>query len=264
MYAITGITGKVGGVVARTLLAAGLPVRAVARDCEKGRPWAAKGCEIAIASIADADGLTKAFSGADAVFLMTPPDFDPEPGFPITHEAIKSIKTAIAAAQPAKVVFLSTVGAQVAEFNLLNNSELQLRMMIVPHQVRWPAPEYLHWQRLHAAANEARERVSEFYTLADAIDRNADLSRDGKYRQRSKIAAQAIANFDASKTLARAHEAVERVVAKHKMDQQVSPEIAKDRDATVKAMKEVEQDWPKAMDKIAERAGLSKSPGIRR
>ena len=135
MYAITGITGKVGGVVARTLLAAGLPVRAVARDDDKGRPWARKGCEVAIASIADADGLTKAFSGADGVFLMTPPDFDPEPGFPITHEAVKSIRTAIAAAQPAKVVFLSTVGAQVAEFNLLNNSKITeegLRTVPVP------------------------------------------------------------------------------------------------------------------------------------
>jgi NAD(P)H dehydrogenase (quinone) len=29
MYAVTGITGKVGGIIARTLLAAGLPVRAV-------------------------------------------------------------------------------------------------------------------------------------------------------------------------------------------------------------------------------------------
>ena len=135
MYAITGITGKVGGVVARTLLAAGLPVRAVVRDEGKGRPWAAKGCEVAIASIADADGLTKAFSGTDGVFLMTPPDFDPEPGFPITHEAIESIKTAIGAAQPAKAVFLSTVGAQVAEFNLLNNSKITeegLRTVPVP------------------------------------------------------------------------------------------------------------------------------------
>jgi nucleoside-diphosphate-sugar epimerase len=32
MYAITGITGKVGGELARTLLAAGQPVRAVVRD----------------------------------------------------------------------------------------------------------------------------------------------------------------------------------------------------------------------------------------
>ena len=81
MYAVTGITGKVGGIVARTLLAAGLPVRAVVRNVDKGRPWAEKGCEIAIASITDADGLTKAFSGVDGVFLMTPPDFDPAAAF---------------------------------------------------------------------------------------------------------------------------------------------------------------------------------------
>jgi len=81
MYAVTGITGKVGGVVARTLLAAGLPIRAVVRDADKGRPWAEKRYEVAIASIADADDLTNAFSGVAGVFLMTPPDFDPEPAF---------------------------------------------------------------------------------------------------------------------------------------------------------------------------------------
>ncbi|MGA9487595.1 MAG: NmrA family NAD(P)-binding protein, partial [Methylocella sp.] len=36
MYAITGITGQVGGAVARTLLAARLPVRAVVRAASKG------------------------------------------------------------------------------------------------------------------------------------------------------------------------------------------------------------------------------------
>jgi hypothetical protein len=44
----------------------------------------------------------------------------------------------------------------------------------------------------------------------------------------AKIAAQAIADFEASKTLARAREAVELVVAKHKVEQNVSPEIASD------------------------------------
>ena len=42
VYAITGITGKVGGNVACTLLAAGLPVRADVRDAGKGRPWVEK------------------------------------------------------------------------------------------------------------------------------------------------------------------------------------------------------------------------------
>jgi hypothetical protein len=91
-------------------------------------------------------------------------------------------------------------------------SELQLRAMIVPEQVRWPAPEYVHWQRLHAAADEARQRLSKARALMDEIDRNADLSREGKERQRRQAAAQAIADFEASKTLTRAREAVTHIV----------------------------------------------------
>ena len=135
MYAVTGITGKVGSIVARTLLGAGFPVRAVVRDADKGRAWVERGCEVAVASISDEAGLTEAFSGVDGVFLMTPPDFDPEPGFPKAHEAIAAVRTAIFAAKPAKVVFLSTIGAQVAEFNLLNNSKITeegLRDVSVP------------------------------------------------------------------------------------------------------------------------------------
>ena len=89
--------------------------------------------------------------------------------------------------------------------------ELELRAQIVPQQARWPAPEHVHWQRLHAVADEARERVSNAYMLMDEIDRNADLSPEGKDRQRRQVAAQAIADFEASKTLARAHEAVTQV-----------------------------------------------------
>ena len=136
-------------------------------------------------------------------------------------------------------------------------SELQLRAMIVPQQVRWPAPEYLHWQRLHEAVNEARERVSNAYMQMDEIDRNADLSRDDKNRQRCEAAAQAIADFEASKTLARAREAVRLLTDRD----DVSPEIA---DAMLKAMKEADAGWQRALDKIAERAGLSKTSSIRR
>lgn len=37
-YVITGITGQVGGAVARSLLADNQPVRAVVRNAAKGRP----------------------------------------------------------------------------------------------------------------------------------------------------------------------------------------------------------------------------------
>jgi uncharacterized protein YbjT (DUF2867 family) len=47
MFAITGITGRVGGIVARTLLTAKEPVRAVVRDAGKGAPWQERGCQLA-------------------------------------------------------------------------------------------------------------------------------------------------------------------------------------------------------------------------
>ena len=60
MYAITGITGKVGGELARTLLAAGQVIRAIVRDAKKGEEWAALGCELALAEMEDASALTAA------------------------------------------------------------------------------------------------------------------------------------------------------------------------------------------------------------
>ena len=135
MYAVTGIIGKAGGTVAHSLLAAGQKVRAVVRDEAKGKPWAKKGCEVAVASVGDAAALMASFAGTDGVFLMTPPNFDPEPGFPDTQANARAIETAIAAARPGRVVFLSTVGAQVVKPNLLNNSKIieeMLRRASVP------------------------------------------------------------------------------------------------------------------------------------
>src|SRR5467141_3278207 len=57
IHAITGITGKVGGAVARALLSAGQRVRAVVRDANKGRFWSELGCEVAIAEMEDAEAL---------------------------------------------------------------------------------------------------------------------------------------------------------------------------------------------------------------
>jgi NAD(P)H dehydrogenase (quinone) len=129
MFAVTGITGKVGSQVARRLLAQGETVRAVVRNRAKGDEWAALGCEVSLASIGDADALIEAFRGVEGVFLMTPPDYDPEPGFPDTQRNAAAIRAAIEESRPAKVVFLSTVGAQVTEPNLLNNSGMTEAML---------------------------------------------------------------------------------------------------------------------------------------
>jgi uncharacterized protein YbjT (DUF2867 family) len=120
MYAITGITGKVGGELARTLLADGRPVRAVVRDAKKGEAWAALGCEVALADMGDAAALTSAFTGAHAVFILPPPVFDPRPGYPEAVAVIDSVVSALTATRPAKVLCLSTIGADAVPDNLLS------------------------------------------------------------------------------------------------------------------------------------------------
>ena len=75
MYAVTGITGRVGGVVARTLLDTGQSVRAVVRDAAKGVAWKERGCEVALADMKDAKALTAAFTGVSGVFVLIPSNF---------------------------------------------------------------------------------------------------------------------------------------------------------------------------------------------
>lgn len=124
MHAITGITGKVGGAAARALLASGQKVRAVVRDGYKARPWAALGCEVAVAEMEDADALARAFADCTGVFVLPPPCFDPLPGFPEARASIAAVRQALEAARPARVVCLSTVGAQATQPNLLSQRSL--------------------------------------------------------------------------------------------------------------------------------------------
>jgi NAD(P)H dehydrogenase (quinone) len=124
MYAITGITGKVGGALAQTLLSANQPVRAVVRNAGRAQAWAERGCEVAAANLDDAASLAAAFEGAAAVFILAPSEFDPLPGFPEARAVIDAVKTALESAHPSKVVCLSTIGAQATQSNLLTQRTL--------------------------------------------------------------------------------------------------------------------------------------------
>jgi len=124
MYAITGITGKVGGVAARALLSEGQRVRAVVRNADKGRLWSELGCEVAIAEVEDAAALTRAFTDVTGVFILPPSNFDPKPGFPEARAVISAVRQALDATRPARVVCLSTIGAQALQSNLLSQRTL--------------------------------------------------------------------------------------------------------------------------------------------
>jgi len=77
----------------------------------------------------DAAALAAAFAGAEAVFLLIPPAFDPAPGFPQAKLIIEALKTALAKAAPKKVVCLSTIGAQAKQENLLTQLGLVERAL---------------------------------------------------------------------------------------------------------------------------------------
>jgi uncharacterized protein YbjT (DUF2867 family) len=142
MFAVTGITGNVGSVVAHNLLNSAQSVRAAVRDKSKGDQWARRGCKVNVADIYDAAALNRAFEGAEGVFILIPPVFDPKPDFPEAHAVASALKSAIKAAQPGKVVYLSTIGADAKETNLLTQHTIiedALRELPVPITFLRPA-----------------------------------------------------------------------------------------------------------------------------
>ncbi|MGF6724378.1 NAD(P)H dehydrogenase (quinone) [Paraburkholderia sp. GAS41] len=112
MFAMTGVTGQVGGAAARALLDAGHAVRAVLRDKSKAAAWADRGAEVAIAEVEDTAALQAAFAGTEGVFVMVPPHFAPQRGYPEARAAAASLVRALNAAMPGRVVALSSIGGQ--------------------------------------------------------------------------------------------------------------------------------------------------------
>jgi len=120
MIAVTGITGRIGGQLANQLLDRGVEVRAVTRNPQKGEEWKKKGCQVVVAQPTDREALTKAFTDAEAVFILPAPVFDPQPGFAEAYTAMTAHRDAVRAANVARVLYLSTIGAQARQTNLLS------------------------------------------------------------------------------------------------------------------------------------------------
>lgn len=135
MFAVMGVTGQVGRAVANALLASGKGVRVIIREGSKAREWADRGCEVSVTDNLNVAAMAQALEGVEGAFILMPPNYDPQPGFPDTVKANHAVREALDAAKPSKVVVLSTVGAHVARENLLNNlkmSEESFRTLDVP------------------------------------------------------------------------------------------------------------------------------------
>jgi uncharacterized protein YbjT (DUF2867 family) len=92
----------------------------VVRDPKKGEQCKRQGCEIAVAQPLDEKALTAAFRGAEAVFILPPPIFDPHPGFAEAYAVMTAHRNAAREAGVGKVLYLSTIGAQARQTNLLS------------------------------------------------------------------------------------------------------------------------------------------------
>jgi len=112
MYSIIGVTGHVGGMVAAKLQEAGLHFKAVVRNESRAMELESKGWQTAVAELHDVGALTKAFSNTQGVFVMTPPLLESADPVGEHDRMLKALSTAIDAAKPGKLVYLSSVGAQ--------------------------------------------------------------------------------------------------------------------------------------------------------
>ncbi len=111
MYVILGATGNTGKVVAETLLESGQKVRVVGRNKGRLEGFTVLGGEAFEANVTDSAALTKAFTGARAVYAMIPPDPTSTDFRAYQDQITNSIATAVEAAGVTHVVGLSSFGA---------------------------------------------------------------------------------------------------------------------------------------------------------
>ena len=114
-YVVTGSLGNISKPLAERLLAAGHDVTIVSSNSEKAAQIEAMGAEAAIGSVEDVGFLTEAFSDADAVYTMVPPNFGAADWKKYIAGIGKNYAAAIKASGVKNVVNLSSIGAHMPE-----------------------------------------------------------------------------------------------------------------------------------------------------
>jgi uncharacterized protein YbjT (DUF2867 family) len=114
---ITGSLGNIGKPLTKQLVAANHDVTVISSHADRRPEIEALGATAAIGSIGDASFLTQVFTGADAVFAMTPPNFGGADVIANTTRAGKSYAKAFQQAGVKRVVMLSSMGAHRASGN---------------------------------------------------------------------------------------------------------------------------------------------------
>ena len=98
MFVVLGASGNTGKVVAETLLRQKKKVRVVLHDAAKGKAWGEAGADVAIADVDERAALERAFSGAEGVYALLPPNFSSSHVRVDNHRRTNTIAAAVEAA----------------------------------------------------------------------------------------------------------------------------------------------------------------------
>jgi uncharacterized protein YbjT (DUF2867 family) len=115
MIVVTGATGQVGSKIVTKLLSRGKTVKALGRNQEKLNDFKQQGAIVENVEPNDVTALTHAFTAAEVVFLILPPNFQAENVEQFHNEIGEAQIEAIKKAGVKNVIFLSSQGASEFE-----------------------------------------------------------------------------------------------------------------------------------------------------
>ena len=113
MFVVVGATGNTGSAVVETLLNRKQPVRIIVRSADKGSSLKAKGAEVAVASLDDVSALTRAFEGAEGMYLLVPPNYGASAWLADQRSRLDRAADAVKKSGVGHVVFLSSIGGHL-------------------------------------------------------------------------------------------------------------------------------------------------------
>jgi uncharacterized protein YbjT (DUF2867 family) len=116
-FVVAGVTGHVGSVVARDLLAAGDAVTVIVRDAKKGAAWSERGAQVAVGSVDDAEFVASAVKGADGFFALIPPHYASGDIYSAQRKSADALAAGVKKGGVPLVVLLSSIGADRADKN---------------------------------------------------------------------------------------------------------------------------------------------------